>query len=151
MIGPALLLANLVAMVPLAWRGDRYDRFGVIAVILYVIVGEVVESILWGSWRAGSASLDLVLFLALWWAAERADRWWLVLMAGFQLLVVATHLIPLVQPGFMYWTGTTIRLVIWGLMSLSLFLGALEVRAAARFAREERTDAPIRPLHMDAR
>ena len=150
MIGPALLLANLAAMVPLAWRGNAFDRFGVVIVILYVIVGEVVEAIMWGSWRAGSASLDLVLFLGLWWAAERTDRWWLILVAGFQLLAVATHLIPLVQPGFMYWTGTTIRLVIWGLMSISFFIGAWEVRAAARFAREERPDASIRSFQMDA-
>ena len=104
---------------------------------------------MWGSWRAGSASLDLLLFLGLWWAAERTDRWWLVLVAGFQLLAVATHLIPLVQPGFMYWTGTTIRLVIWGLISISFFIGAWEVRAAARFAREERSDASIRSFQMD--
>ena len=150
MTGLALLLANLAAMVPLSWRGRLHDRIAVGSVVLYVIVGEFVESMMWGSWRAGSATLDLILFLILWWTAERADRWWLVLAAGFQLLIVATHLIPLVQPGFMYWTGTTIRLVIWGLMSTAFCIGAWEVWAAARFAREERPDADIRSLQMDA-
>lgn len=150
MIGPALLLANLAAMAPLAWRGRSGDRTAIAVVVLYIIVGEVVESIMWGSWRAGSAFLDLVLFLSLWWIAERTDRWWLVLAAGFQLLVVATHLIPLIQPGFHYWTGTTVRLVIWGLMSISFFIGAWEVQAAARFAREERPDADLRSLQLDA-
>ena len=149
MIGFTLLLANLLAMAPLAWRGTLHDRSAVAAVLLYVAAGEVLETVMWGSWRAGSAGLDLLLFLSLWWAAERSDRWWLILVAGFQLLAVATHLIPLVQPGFLYWTGTTIRLVVWGLMSISFFVGAWEVWAANRFAREERSHVKIHSVQLD--
>lgn len=150
MIGLLLLAANLLALGPLAWRGELPDRAAVLAIVLYVIAGEALESLMWGSWRVGSASLDLALLLCLWWLTIRADRWWLVLFTGLQLVTVGTHLIPLVKPGYQFWTGTTIRLVIWGLISISFIVGAWEVWAARRFAREERNHGPIRTIPVDA-
>lgn len=134
----------------MVWRGGLADRAAVFAIASYVVAGEFLESVMWGDWRAGSALLDLALLLCLWWLTLRADRWWLVLVTGFQLVAVGTHLIPLVKPGYLFWTGTTIRLVIWGFISISFIVGAWEVWAARRFAREERNHGTIRTLPVDA-
>jgi hypothetical protein len=150
LIGLLLLAANVLALGPLVWRGGLPDRAAVLSVALYIVAGEFLESVMWGDWRVGSASLDLALLLCLWWLTLRADRWWLVLVTGFQLIAVGTHLIPLVKPGYFFWTGTTIRLVIWGFISISFIVGAWEVWAARRFAREERNHGTSRTIPLDA-
>ena len=42
--------------------------------------------------RIGIALVNLTLLLGLGALALRADRWWLILLTGFQLVSVLTHL-----------------------------------------------------------
>ncbi|MNN97095.1 hypothetical protein D3C81_2161920 [compost metagenome] len=63
----------------------------------------------------------------------RSTRWWLVLAAALQLLVVCTHLLPFLSSQLTAWTGVTVRLALWALISLTIFGGAWEAMADRRF------------------
>lgn len=42
--------------------------------------------------------IDVLLCVALWWLAVRADRYWPILLAGFQLVSVAGHVVRFLDP-----------------------------------------------------
>ena len=132
-----LLAANLVALALIFRTGDVWERLAVILVTAAIFVTPLVEHFHLGNARVAVAAVDVILFLGLWFLAERAERWWLTAAAGFQLISVGTFAIPWIIPDtFLVWTGVTIRLLAWGLISITLFVGAWESWAARRFARE---------------
>ncbi|MBA3999165.1 hypothetical protein [Brevundimonas sp.] len=136
-----LLPANLIALALLLRFGGRQDRLGAVVFTGALIITPFVDHILWGSWKAGAACVDALMLIGFWTLAERYDRWWLVMAAGFQLIAVITFVIPWFQPGaYFIWTGVTLRIGVWLLLSITLFIGAWEAWAAQRFAREATND-----------
>ena len=146
-----MLGANALAFALIARRGRWTDRLAILVLIGAIVIEELVDGLYWGGWRIGVAITNLVLFLVLWILAELGNRWWLVFASGFQLIIVLTHLIPLLRPGYLVDTGVAIRLLLWGLLSITFFVGALEAWAADRFAREgnpcpdPRLQKPVEP------
>lgn len=131
-----LLAANLVALALLLWRGDRVERFAALTLLAAIFIEPFAYPLQAGTWRVGGLLVNLGLFLGLWLAAERANRWWLVLASALQLVIFLTHLMPLMTPEFTTHTGVVIRSGLWAGVSLTLFAGVWESRAAKRFERE---------------
>ena len=70
-----------------------------------------------------------MLFVLLWWLAERSDRWWLTAAAGFQLIAVLSFSIPFIASGTLVLTGVAARFGAWVLITICFFVGVVEVRA----------------------
>jgi hypothetical protein len=140
MIGHAFAALNLIAFI-LIWRqGSTLDRVAVGVIAAAIIIGAFAWTFTIGTWRAGTAALNLALFLAMWLLAERHDRWWLVIFCSLQLLIIATHLLPVMSDAHFTMSGFVVRQVLWGLITLLLFAGAWECWAARKFALEGRDD-----------
>jgi hypothetical protein len=128
-----LLLLNLIAVGLLLWQGDVEDRLGVGLIVLATLSEILTARVLIGTWPVGLVATNVVLFLGLWWLCERYDRWWLFGVASVELIILVTHFIPLFASDLSFWTLTTVRLVLWSVVSLILFIGALEARAARQY------------------
>lgn len=137
MLSYILLAANLIAFALILRHGAIWDRLAVLFLGAAIIATPLVQDIHLGNSRVAVAMVDVGLFLSLWLLSERADRWWLTAAAGFQLISIGTFLIPWIIPDtYLVWTGVTVRLLAWGLISFALFFGAWESWAARRFAKE---------------
>lgn len=136
MVGLGLTLANALAFALLLWQGDRQDRIAA-ALLAVIVVGEApLATIEIGTWPVAVAGLNLLLFLGLWRASEQSDRWWIFLAGAIQLLIVCTHLMPLMSADYLKWTLATVRLGLWSVISILMFGGAWEARADRRFRLE---------------
>ena len=133
MIGYVLWSFNIVGLALLAWRGARVDRYAAAILATYILVEPLVLPVQVSTWKVGLAGLNLALFIGLWRLSVRSTRWWLVLAAALQLLVVCTHLLPFLSSQLTAWTGVTVRLALWALISLTIFGGAWEAMADRRF------------------
>lgn len=133
-----LLAANVAAGILLLRHGSTVERWAVALVTVFLIATPLLQTFHLGRWRLGIALLEVALFLGFWLLAERGSRWWLVAAAGFQLVAIFTHTIPLLAPEYFEWTQVTIRWVIWVGISATFFVGAWEAWAAERFALEGR-------------
>lgn len=136
MVAIAVFVLNLLALGLLVRHGELPDRLVAIMVTACMVVEPMVDHITIGTWRVGVGALNLFQFLVIWAMAERADRWWLVLLGSLQMLIVSTHLMPLISPDYFTRTGVYLRQGLWGLISILLFVAVWECRAATRFERE---------------
>lgn len=120
----AILGLSVVSMALLFWKGRRPERIAGLCLLGLMIGSGLVDYD--GAWKVAALSVTAAVVLA--WLSLAYDRWWLIFALGLQLLAVATHLIPLVDPDYRLWAAVTLRLAIWtGLMLLALF-GVLECR-----------------------
>lgn len=131
-----LLAANLIAALLLVWKGGRPERIAAVLILALLVLEPLAYPVRINAWRVGGGLVNLVFFLGLVWLAERWDRWWLVFVAAFQLLLIVTFLMPLMTDEFSVRTGIAIRLGLWAVISLLLFFGAWEAWADRRFVRE---------------
>lgn len=132
----ALLAANLIAVLLLTWRGDWPERLAALLVLALLALEPLAFSLKVEAWRVGGLLVNLGFLIGLVWLAERWDRWWLVFAAALQLLLFMTFIMPLMTDEFSVRTGISVRLGLWGGISLLLFAGAWEAWAARRFAQE---------------
>ncbi len=132
MAASILLGATLLGLALLALNGGRYERIAVAALAVYMVVVPLATPIRIENWRVGVAALEVVLFVLLWWLAERSNRWWLTAAAGFQLIAVLSFSIPFIAPGALVLTGVAARFGAWVLITICLFVGVVEVRAGRR-------------------
>ena len=133
----AILIITLAGVLALFLYGGAEERVVGVLVLALLLAVRPLEPLQLGTWRAGIAALDLAFFVVVAAMALLRDRWWLTALAGFQLIVVLTHLVPLIaQHRHFTWTGVTVRLEVWVLICLTFFAGAWEAWAARRFARE---------------
>lgn len=133
MIGYVLWSFNIAGLALLVWRGAHVERYAAALLATYILVEPLVLPVQLSTWKVGLAGLNLALFIGLWRLSVRSTRWWLVLAAALQLLVVCTHLLPFLSSQLTAWTGVTVRLALWGLISLTIFGGAWEAMADRRF------------------
>jgi len=77
--------------------------------------------------------IDVGLFLTIWLLAERARRWWMVAMAGFQLIALLTYLAPWFAWERLHWAFVTFHWVIGIMDSLCLIAAVFEVRWARQW------------------
>ncbi len=137
MITIAIILVTLAGVLALLRFGGWEERAVAVMVVALLILVRLVEPFQIGTWRAGVAGLEICFLIAILWLTYARDRWWLTALAGFQLISVLTHVIPLLAYGRHFvWTAVTIRLEVWLLICITFFVGAWEAWAARRFARE---------------
>ncbi|MFB7879984.1 hypothetical protein [Brevundimonas diminuta] len=135
MLAVTLLLVNALAGALLLRFGTWSERFSVAVVAAYIVVNPLVYTwTIGGTFRLGTFLTELVLFCALWWCAEKVDRWWLILAAGTQLIVAFSHIVPLLVSGLYVWTDVSIRLAAWTVISAALLGGAWETWAIQKLA-----------------
>ena len=115
-------------------RGGKGDRFAVATIAVLMFAEPVVQPFQIGTWRAGLFALNLLAFLLLWRLSERFDRWWIIIAASAQLLIVVSHLLPLMAPGQYNWTLATLRLFLWTIVALACVLGVYETRSSPKAA-----------------
>jgi hypothetical protein len=133
----AIILLTLAGVLALLRFGGWEERAVAVMVVALLILVRLVEPFQIGTWRAGVAGLEICFLIAILWLTYARDRWWLTALAGFQLISVLTHVIPLLAYGRHFvWTAVTIRLEVWLLICITFFVGAWEAWAARRFARE---------------
>lgn len=133
MIGYVLWSLNIAGLALLAWRGARVERYAAALLATYILVEPLVLPLHLSTWKIGLAGLNLALFMGLWRLSARSTRWWLVVAASLQLLVVCTHLLPFLSSQLTAWTGVTVRLTLWTLISFTIFGGVWEAMADRRF------------------
>jgi hypothetical protein len=132
-----IILITLAGVLALLRFGEREERAVAVMVLALLVLVRVVQPIQIGTWRAGVAGLEAAFLVAILILASRKDRWWLTALAGFQLISLLTHVVPLIaQNRYFTWTAVTIRLEVWLLICITFFAGAWEAWAARRFARE---------------
>lgn len=132
----AIIVLTVVAVLCLFGFGDWEERTIGAAVAVLMVVAPLVASLQFGTTRPGVALIEGMFLLGILYLAMTRDRWWLLALAGFQTISVATHLIALINPNHFLWTAVTVRLEVWVLICATLFIGAWEAWAARRFARE---------------
>lgn len=133
LIGYVLWSLNCAGLALLVWKGARVERYAAALLATYILVEPMVLSLQLSTWKVGLAGLNLALFIGLWRLSARSTRWWLVIAAALQFLIVCTHLLPFLSSQLTAWTGVTVRLTLWTLISLMIFGGAGEAMADRRF------------------
>ena len=88
----ALCQLVLVGLI-LRW-GSLWDRWGAIIFLVVAWSGLVASQLQLSNILQIAFGLTLVLFLAMWFLAEKARRWWMIGMAGFQLMSLMSYLAP---------------------------------------------------------
>ena len=109
---------SVVALVTLLAAGKTPDRLAAatLACLMFVTPFLPRELPIAVALASGLALVILV------WLALRYDRWWLIGVAGFQLVVFSTHFVPLVMPQEQIWPDVTLRLLLWqGQIALCIF------------------------------
>jgi hypothetical protein len=81
----------------------------------------------------GVAAVDITAALLLTFLSTRADRWWLICVAGLQIAVALTHVAALGPTEVFVWTAVTVRMVTWVMILIVLCLGAYEAHIVRRF------------------
>jgi hypothetical protein len=133
LIGYLLWSLNLTGLALLIWKGERVERYAAAMIAAYIFLEPWLQPLQLLSWRVGLAGLNLALFVGLCRLSARSTRWWLVLAAALQLLIVCTHLLPFLSSDLTIWTGVAVRLALWTLISLTIFGGVWEAMADRRF------------------
>lgn len=137
MVTIAIISVTLAGVLALFRFGGWEERAVGVMVLALLVLVRFVEPIQIGDWRAGVAGLEIAFLIAILALTYTRDRWWLTALAGFQLISVLTHIVPLLASGRHFvWTAVTIRLEVWLLICITFFVGAWEAWAARRFARE---------------
>ncbi len=136
-----LILANLIAFSLLLWRGGTVERLAVAALSAAQVLSVILLPWDIDGFRIGVMLVDVALFGSLWALAEYGRRWWLVACAGFQLIIVVSHLAPFLAQERLGWAAVTLQWVAWSFVSLTAFVGIWEASAARRFAQEGRDGA----------
>jgi hypothetical protein len=136
-----LILANLIAFALLLWRGETVERLAVAALTAAQVLSALLVPWDIDGFRVGVMLVDVALFGALWALAEHGRRWWLVACAGFQLILVFSHLGPFFAHERLGWAAVTLQWIAWTFVSLTAFAGVWEAEADQRFVREGRDGA----------
>lgn len=137
MFGLVLIASNTVACALLLWQGEKVEWKAVAMIVAATVCEALLGRWLIGTWSIGLAMTNLALFLGLWWLTERHDRWWTFLAASVQLVILASHLVPLISSGFRRWTLMTIQAGLWTTVSILLFLGVVEAWLARQYQASE--------------
>lgn len=133
MISPLWLFGIIftyTAIVLLLWKGRTPERVAAIAMLLANWLSPLVDHLYIGNirWAVGLVSTSLFLtFLLL---SIRYARWWLLLAAGAQLLVLVTHVMTIIGFETLTWSLVSTRMTIWIEIVALAFFGAWEAMRA---------------------
>lgn len=136
--------ANATAFAGIIRWGRGWERVAVGALMVSILADPFLAPLSIGTWRAGVAIPNAVLLAALWASAHRSDRWWLIAASSLQLVIVATHLLPVLTSVHLVWSGFMLRRSLYVIMSLVFLAGAWEALADRRLRRGTQHGLAIR-------
>ncbi|AQR61658.1 hypothetical protein BZG35_08340 [Brevundimonas sp. LM2] len=126
---------SCLILILLVWQGRGAERLAALALTMLMFGSPLVDT----EFRPGMVLLSTTALVWLAWLSLAHDRWWLILAVALQGLVVATHLLPFLEPETRVWGAVTVRLALWVALMLIAVLGVAEARWAP-YARR------LRPL-----
>lgn len=121
-----LAAMSLVAIGLLFWKGGVAERLAAIAFTVLMFGSPLIDI----EFRPGMVLLSTGALVWLAWLSLAHDRWWLVVAVSLQGLVVATHLLPFLEPDTRIWGVVTVRIVLWTALMMMAVLGVCEARWA---------------------
>ncbi len=136
LFGLGLTALTIVALGLLVWFGQWEERTIAGAAAVATLAAPSAAMLQIGTLRPGVALLEAALLTTFLICVYRGDRWWTQALAGFQIISLISHLVPLIAPRIENWSTVSTRLEIWVLINLTFFAGAWEAWAARRFAQE---------------
>lgn len=129
-----LIAFTFSAFAILIWRGRMWDRAAVATMVVVTGASFASQGLIWRGAYVGIMAADVIGFLLLWLIAERAGRWWIIQMAGFQLIGTVAHFAPFLSHQPLAWALISLMWGVWFLIGLSAFFGVWEVEADRRSA-----------------
>lgn len=118
-------LASTAAILVIGWwKGGAPERWAVLALALAYLTTGLVKTVEWSGLRIGVASIDLLLAVGLLSMALRYRRWWLLLAAANQALVVLAHGTAFADPSLGLRVSVASRWM-FGLIVLYALLGGV--------------------------
>lgn len=121
-----LAAISMVAIGLLFWKGGLAERLSALAFVVLLFGSPLIDT----EFRAGMVLLSTGALVWLAWLSLVHDRWWLVVAVSLQGLVVATHLLPFLEPDTRIWSVVTVRIVLWTALMIVAVLGVCEARWA---------------------
>ena len=109
------------------WKGGAPERLGVIVLVVAYFATGVVKDLEWHDMRIGVAAVDVVLAAVLIGLAMTHQRWWLLLAASNQSLVVLAHFAAVSDPTLGLRVSVASRWA-FGLIALYALLGGVVER-----------------------
>ena len=109
------------------WKGGAPERSGVLALLVAYLATGLVKTVEVGGLRVGVAAVDVALAIVLIGLAMRHRRWWLLLAAANQILVVMAHVTAVADPTLGLRVSVASRWV-FGLVVLYALLGGVVER-----------------------
>lgn len=107
-----------------AWRGSDNERLAASGVLAGWALSMVVARARSNETQWGVFGVDVILLALFLWIALRSRRFWPLFVAGFQLLMVFTHVARLLDAGVSGWAYLTAKLVWSYLIVLTIAYGA---------------------------
>lgn len=141
MIYIALVVAGVVPLALLLWRGRATDRIVSATVLAGMVATMLLEGLVVGRIRIGVTLVDLLLLAVFMAAAINADRWWLLNLSSLHIISILTHLAPALGSDAALSTTATLRTTIWIAMTFTFAFGLIEIEAERRAALEGANDA----------
>lgn len=133
MIFYGLWILTIAGVATNLWFGGRIDRLATAVIVVGTLLTPFFYEARIGGFRWAIAVIDVVGFLCLTALSFSRQRWWLVPLAGFQLVSVVTHVVAALESDLGLWSTATIRMVTWCGVILSLLAGAYEARIVQRY------------------
>ncbi len=114
------------------WRGGAPERWAaalqITAFALGVPVHFALDAVGYRSAIVGTATIDVLLLIALTWLAWRSTRFWPLWIAGWQLAAIVAHFAKVLDPDMLA-AGYAIQAQIWAYpMLLLTAIGAVRHR-----------------------
>lgn len=137
MIQPFAQALTVTALALLFWQGERPERICVALTVVALLVTPFVDHVETAHVRWLVAVVDAGLFGAYATLSLRYHRYWLIPLAGYQLIIVVTHIVPVLRSDYLVWTAVTVRLMVWVAMMFTVIFGAWEARQIRKHRLKE--------------
>lgn len=123
----AFFLISTLAIFPATWLGGGHtERSGVALYMCLYIAGYPVQRLRIGNLLWAEALLDFIFLIGLVWLALRRERWWPLVAAALQIMVILLYFITMAVPGFSIRSGVVASQVLGILALYCLLAGVLE-------------------------
>tara|TARA_R110002124_G_scaffold273658_1_gene443161 strand:- start:2853 stop:3320 length:468 start_codon:yes stop_codon:yes gene_type:complete len=128
---PAFFLISIIFIFPLAWLGGGHmERRGVALFLCMYFIGPLVQHIRIGNLLWAEALLEVAFLGGLIWLALKGNRWWPLVAAAFQTMIVIMYAAIALTPEMTPRSGVVASMVL-GILGLYCLLGGVAERILA--------------------
>ena len=105
------------------WKGGREEQVAAGATLIALAATVVLRDPHWVGLQWGAFGADLFLFATILTLALRTPRYWPLVAAAFQLLLVMIHVARMIDPGVRAWAYATGQVIFSQLLLLAIAVG----------------------------